>query len=260
MSVTAIEPRVEEVDPHLVLNGIPWEQYVAINDALPERRGLRMTYIDGSLTLLTGSRRHDWFADSMDSIIKAVGVGCELDMEIAGSATFRLEGEKVGVEGDRTYYFGEHAAIMRGPIDIDRATQPPPDLAIEVEYPHPAHKAVATYARMGVPEVWRYDVRKGKMAFLALGQDGAYEPVERSRNLPLLKPEDVLFQLKLVDEIGPFPRWSIQLHVHRLDLRRTHRLLRRGSMVDPRSFRRETLCVDRPQGHHLDSPKTFERH
>jgi Uma2 family endonuclease len=215
MSVATPEVEAEtETDcdeQHLVLYGIDWDQYVTINDALPDRRGVRMIYIDGSLTILTLSRRHDWHVSYLDKIVVAVAFGCGIEQEMAGSVTFRLASEKVGVEGDRTYYFGANAEIMNGPIDIDLATQPPPDLAIEVELTHSAKKAIATYARIGVPEVWRYDVRKASLTFLILGQDRVYHPAARSLSLPLLMPEDVLGQLLLADESNSFSRWFAQL-------------------------------------------------
>ena len=160
---------------------------------------------------MTLSRRHDWLSDQLDKIVMAVALGCGIEREVAGSATFRLEAREAGVEGDRTYYFGDNAAIMAGPIEIDLATQPPPDLAIEVEVTHPADKAIATYARIGVPEVWHYHARRRTLAFLVLGEDGTYRPVARSRNLPGLTPEDVLEQLRLADEIRVFSRWYTQL-------------------------------------------------
>ena len=212
MTAILAEPDLFEGEQCLVLSGVDWDQYVTISDAFPERRGLRMIYNDGSLTLLTLSRRHDWFADYLDSIVKAVAVGCGIEIDVAGSATLRLEGNKAGVEGDRTYYFGAHAEMMSGPIDIDLTTQPPPDLAIEVEVTHAADEAVATYARLKVPEVWRYHARRRALAFLVLGEDGSYQPVPRSRNLPLLAPEDVLAQLKLAEETNSFSRWSSQLN------------------------------------------------
>jgi Uma2 family endonuclease len=211
MSATLAEPDLFAGEQGLVLHAIEWKQYVAINDALPERRGVRMIYIDGSLTLLTLSRRHDWLSDHLDKIVMAVALGCGIEREVAGSATFRLEAKEAGVEGDRTYYFGDNAAIMAGPIDIDLTTQPPPDLAIEVEVTHPADKAIATYARIGVPEVWRYHAPRRTLAFLVLGEDGTYRPATRSRNLPGLTPEDVLEQLRLADEIRVFSRWYAQL-------------------------------------------------
>jgi Uma2 family endonuclease len=211
MSTTLAEPDPFPGEQGLVLTGIEWDQYVKINDALPDRRGVRMIFIDGSLTLLTPSRGHERFSDELDSVIKAVALGRGIEWEVAGSATFRLEAKEAGVEGDRTYYFGPNAAIMAGPIDIDLTTQPPPDLAIEVEVTHPSDKAIATYARIGVPEVWRYHARRRTLAFLVLCEDGSYRPAARSRNLPLLTPEDVLGQLRLADEIRVFSRWYAQL-------------------------------------------------
>jgi Uma2 family endonuclease len=212
MSVATEAPATEQDDQSLVLRGVDWDQYVTINDALPDRRGLRMIYIDGSLTFLTLSRRHDWFVDYLDSIIKAITLGCGIEMDVAGSATFRLAGERVGVEGDRTYYFGQHTEIMGGPLDIDLTTQPPPDLAIEVELTHRADKAIATYARIGVPEVWRFDAGRWTLTFLSLGENGSYQPAAKSRCLPLLTPEDVVAQLRLAEEISSFSRWFTQLN------------------------------------------------
>ncbi len=207
-----VEPRADTGEQHLVLHGIEWEQYVKINDALPDRAGLRMIYIGGSLTFLTLSRRHDWFEDCLNKIVMVVALHRSIEQEVAGSATFRLDAEKVGVEGDRTYYFGANAEVMSGPLNIDLTTQPPPDLAIEVEVTHPADKAVAAYARIGVPEVWRYDTRRKTLTFLSLGPDGANRPAERSRNLPLLKPEDILGQVRLAEKLGSFSRWFAQLN------------------------------------------------
>jgi len=207
-----VETQADTGEQHLVLYGVDWNQYVAINEALPDRSGLRLIYIDGSLTFLTLSRRHDWFEDCFDKIIMVVSLHCGIEHEAAGSATLRAENETVGVEADRAYYFGPHAAIMRGPVDIDLSTQPTPDLAIEVEVANPADKAIATYARLGVPEVWRFDARRKVLTFLVLGPDGAYQHASRSRCLPLLGPEDVVGQLRLAEETDSFSRWFAQLN------------------------------------------------
>jgi Uma2 family endonuclease len=212
MSTTTIETAIEGDEQRLDLFGIEWDRYVTINDAFPKRRGLRMLYLDGRLTFLTLSRRHDWQVEYLDKILIAVAVGCEIDMEFAGSSTLRAEDLKAGVEGDRTYYFGPHAEIMRGPVNIDLSVQPPPDLAIEVELSHSANQVMAICARLGVPEVWRLDPKRGTLGFWVQGEDGTYRPATNSRNLPLLKSEDVSAQLKLVEETGSFNRWYSQLN------------------------------------------------
>jgi Uma2 family endonuclease len=212
MSVVTEAPALEVSEQHLDLFGIGWDQYVAINDALLDRSGLRMIYLEGSLSFLTLSQTHDWFADYLDAIIKAVAFGCGIEIDVAGSATLRVEDLKAGLEGDRTYYFGPNAEAMNGPRNIDLTVQPPPDLAIEVEVSHSANQAMLVYAKIGVPEVWRLDVPRGTLAFSVLSDDGTYQTRKISRNLPHLTPDDVLAQLKLAEASGSLFRWTVQLN------------------------------------------------
>jgi Uma2 family endonuclease len=202
MSATLAALNVAGQEQAFVLHGLRWGQYVAIADALPERRDLRMTFVDGRLTFQTTSRRRCWSAERLGDLVVAVASGLGIRWEPAGCATFRLEGPGVGVEGDKTFYFGANADRMRGPQDIDLTTQPPPDLAIEVEVIHPAEDAMLVYGRLGVPEVWRFDVGRETVGFWRRREDGSYAARPRSIAFPVLEPEDVLDQLRLAGEIG----------------------------------------------------------
>ena len=162
MAATLSRSEIARGEQSFDLPGVGWDQYVAVNDILADRPGVRMIYLDGSLTFLTLSRRHDWHSDFLDAIVKAVASVCGIEWEVAGSATFRREDLDAGLEADRAYYFGPNAEVMAGPVNVNLATQPPPDLAIEVEVSRSAVKALAIYARMGVPEVWRLDVGAGR--------------------------------------------------------------------------------------------------
>ncbi len=210
MSVTTSTPTVPEPDQRVVLGQINWGQYLAISNALVDRRNPRMIYLDGGLTILVTSRRHDWYAETLGTLIVAVADGLGIPWEPAGQATYRREDLEAGVEGDKTYYFGEHADIMRGPVDIDLTTQPPPDLAIEVELTHPADVAVSVWGRLGVPEIWRFKAESGTLSFWTRRGDGRYERIERSLGLPALTPADVMEQLRLADSLGS-SRWYSQL-------------------------------------------------
>ncbi len=211
MATVTDPPRTFVEDQVFTIGNVEWEQYVVINDTLAEKAGLRMIYLDGSLTLVSPTRRHDWYADLIDKIITAVVIGCGIRWEIAGSATLREEAAKAGVEADRTYYFGDHAALMGGPVEIDLATQPPPDLAIEIEYTNPATKAMAIYDRLGVPEIWRYQVKKGTLTFLHRRPEGGYEPAPNGKFLSMMAPDDLLGQIRLAEQLASSTDWHAQL-------------------------------------------------
>ncbi len=100
---------------------------------------------------------------------------------------------------------------MRGRQNIDLTTQPPPDVAIEIEVTHPADDAIAAWGRLGVPEVWRLNDGHWTLQFGLRRDDGTYAPAPRSAALPVLEPADVLGQLRLAEEIGA-ARWHAQLN------------------------------------------------
>ncbi len=210
MSVATANPIVGVGEQALSLDRIGWAQYTTIADALPNRGDLRLIYLDGRLTLLTTSRRHDWFAERLGDLVAAVANGLEIPWDDAGTATFRREDAGAGVEGDKTFYFGPNAERMQGPQDIDLSTQPPPDLAIEVEVTHPADQSLAAWGRLGVPEVWRFDPGREKLGFWRRRDDGTYDSITRSAVLPALEPADVLAQIRLAEEMGNL-RWHAQL-------------------------------------------------
>ncbi|WP_152050956.1 Uma2 family endonuclease [Tautonia marina] len=203
-STPTSNPPASAADPgqFVELVEIGWDQYVAISEAIGERPNPRLIYCDGRLEIVVTSRRHDWFAERLGDFVKIVAGGCGIDWEDAGTATYRRADEEVGVEGDKTFYLGAHAERMKGALDIDLDSQPPPDLAIEVEVSHSANQALKVWGRLGVPEVWRFDPMKDRVTFWRRKDDGTFEAIERSLGLPGLRPVDVLEQLRLADSIG----------------------------------------------------------
>ena len=196
-------------DESITLRGLVWEQYKTITDALPERAGVRTIFVDGRLTFLSPSRRHDWHAERLGRIVEAVAQGLGITWDDAGHSTYRVEGLG-GVEGDKTFYFGEHAVVMRGPVNIDLTTQPPPDLVIEVEFTHPADDAVIVWGRLGVPEVWRFDTEADILRFWHRQDDGSFAASDRSLAFPLLMAKDLIDQLGRAEELG-LPDWVASL-------------------------------------------------
>ena len=198
-------------DEILTIPGLAWDQYVTINDALGDQAKLRVLYIAGRLTFVSPAFVHEGSKDAIDKIILAIAVGCQLRLRPIGSTTLRKEGIEVGIEGDRVYYLGPNVDRMHGVRAIDLDVHPTPDLAIEVENTHKATDAVAIYAQMGVPEVWRYDARRDTLTFASLQEDGTYIPTPRSVHFPFLAPADVLHQIRRSEEFASYTDWFVEL-------------------------------------------------
>lgn len=211
VSATSTFPPVDALgDQWFVIPDLSWEKYVTVSNAIVERPGVRMIYNAGRLTLLTESRKHGWYGERFPFLVWRLAQELNMTWEDAGSATYRKEEKQGGVEGDKTYYFGEHAELMRGSKDIDLASQPPPDLAIEVEVSHSADDAVIVWGRLGVPEVWRFDPIAFECSFWKRRRNGTYGRIKHSLAFPMLTPDDVRDQMRLADELGA-ARWSVQL-------------------------------------------------
>src|SRR2546421_12578758 len=74
-------------------------------------------------------------------------------------------------------------------------TDPPPDLAIEVDVSHSSLDRLGIYAALGVPEVWRLD--DDRLSFYVLGGQQTYAPSAVSPpplrgSFPLVGPADLL--------------------------------------------------------------------
>ncbi len=74
---------------------------MAINEAFVERPNIRMFYCEGRLTLLTESRRHGWYGERLGDLVKGLAQGLKMIWEDAGSATYRRQAKRGGVEVTR---------------------------------------------------------------------------------------------------------------------------------------------------------------
>ncbi|MGE3822440.1 MAG: Uma2 family endonuclease [Isosphaeraceae bacterium] len=198
MTTGSTFPATESGEQRPVLGRTTWDRYQAVLEGLGDRPGSQITDLDGRLTLATPNRTHDRHENAIGRLVEAVATGLGISWDRAGHATFLREDLAGGVEGDDTYYFGANARIMRGPVDVDPASQPPPDLAIEVELTNRADDSAAVCGRIGVPEVWRLDLRQGSLNFGRRREDSTDAVVETSVAFHLPRPADVLDRLRLV--------------------------------------------------------------
>jgi Uma2 family endonuclease len=187
-----------------VLRGVDWESYVRMRNH-PGNSHLRMSYLDGTLICVSPQYIHDRYGLRFAFLVAAVCEGLGIPAQGTLSTTLQRKGpgQRKGAakEPDMGFYFRENELRMRNKDSITLDLDPAPDLAIEIDNKSDSSKALALYARIGVPEVWRYKTRtKGLWFGRLVGEK--YESIEVSHNLPMLTPAPVLAALDKMNEIG----------------------------------------------------------
>jgi Uma2 family endonuclease len=195
-----------DVFPGVTLENVDWELYCQLRDEEANNH-VRMTYLDGTLTIMSPQYRHDGNSRRFYEVVTTVAGAWEIDYMPIGTTTLKREGrvrrKGAGKEADEGFYLGEDEARVRDNDDIDLGVgvDPPPTLAIEVDNWGNVEMALATYARLRVPEVWIYKAREASLRFVRLSADGTgYDEVARSVALPRLTPELVLQALDARDD------------------------------------------------------------
>jgi Uma2 family endonuclease len=160
-------------EPRFVLQGVPWWTYVALRDALDDHAGLKLTYLEGTLELMSPSLLHEDAKKIIARLLEAWATESGLDLRGFGSTTFRREARQRGLEPDECYKLGK--------LEEDAA----PDIAIEVVVSSSTVDKMAVYAGLGVPEVWVWQPSTAAIAVNRL-VDGVYQRSARSEVLPAL--------------------------------------------------------------------------
>ena len=196
-------PRADEAEG-TVLRGIAWATYLRLRDN-PHNYRTRMSYLDGTLILMSPEYIHDHRNRRLALVVDMVAWVHRIPHQGTGTTTLRRKEpgprKGTGKEPDYGFYFNDNDLRMRDKEDIDLDVDPPPDLAIEVDNKADSSKALKLYARLGVPEVWRYKTKTRKLWFGRLSGDH-YERIERSLNLPRLTPALVLEALEAAGRLG----------------------------------------------------------
>jgi Uma2 family endonuclease len=195
---SAPQKLITEPDPCIVLHDISWERYRAISDALTECH-VRLTYDRGRLELMTKSRRHDSLSRFLYRLIIILTEETGLLVGSCGGMTCDREDLLRGLEPDECFYIANEPR-MRGKEIVHFPTDPPPDLALEIDVTRNSLGRLPIYAALGVPEVWRYD--GDAVTFYRL-TEGNYAAIEKSDNFPFLAPAailDILRQWRQTDE------------------------------------------------------------
>jgi len=164
----------------VLLRNVSWETYERLLAENVNVAGTRFFYDEGNLEIMVVYIGHEMPNRTLARIAEITALETGRDFTASGSTTFKREDLEKGFEPDSSFYF-RHAAAIRGKDKTDLATDPPPELIIEVDITSSSLNHFPLYAAIGVSEIWRYDGERVRFHRL---EGSAYSPIEESSVLP----------------------------------------------------------------------------
>lgn len=172
-AITSVLPQAASVGPvgeqRFVVHGVTWKDYTILRDVL-DVAGLRMTYLEGMLELMSPSPDHEQSKTLIARLVEVFALERNVPLYGYGSATFRKEAVARGAEPDECWVRGGALVGM-------------PDIALEVVMTSGGIPKLAVYEKLGVPEVWFFE--DGRFRLFRLGASG-YEAITASVVVPEL--------------------------------------------------------------------------
>ena len=157
-------------EPRIPLHSVTWEQYETLIATVGERPRLRMTYLEGTLEIMTISPEHEMLKKMIARLLEVYALEKDIDLYSCGSATFKSQAAARGLEPDESYCVGTRKEI--------------PDLAIEVVITSGGINKLDVYKGLKVSEVWFWEA--GNFSLYRLQEStNIYQPISRSELLPL---------------------------------------------------------------------------
>ena len=170
------------------LQDVDWNEFEAILDELGEKRSSRIAYSDGVLEIRMPLPEHEVDSELISDMVKILLEELDISNECFGSTTFKRPDMLKGIEPDQCFYI-KNAAVMIGKRRLDLITDPPPDLAIEVDVT--SKTGLDAYRGLGVSELWRFEDGKLRISVL---ENGQYQDSSSSLHFPALAIVDLVSQ------------------------------------------------------------------
>ena len=162
---------MEDPDQRVILNDIDWWQFETFLAIRGDRAGVRVTYLEGQLEIMSSSRSHEMLKTMIARLLEAYADEKGLVFEGYGSLTMRNAPKLRGLEPDECYAVG--------------AAKEYPDLVVEVVWTRGGIDKLNVYRGLGVREVWIW--KKEDLKAYELRGDG-YVEIPRSVVIPGLAP------------------------------------------------------------------------
>lgn len=158
-------------DQRVILNGLDWWQFEAFLAIRGDRAGVRVTYLEGTLEIMSPSRSHEAIKTLIARLLEAYADETGLVFEGYGSLTMRNAPKERAIEPDECYAVG--------------AAKESPDLAVEVIWTSGGLDKLDVYRGLGVKEVWIWREKELKAYEL---RGSAYAEIPHSVVIPGLTP------------------------------------------------------------------------
>ncbi len=159
---------------------VSWEDFEIILEQLGEHRASRIAYYQGVLEIRMPLPEHEIAIVMIADMLKILLDELDIGWISLRSTTFKSKQMMAGIEPDDCFYI-QNSQAMIGKKRLDLTTDPPPDIAIEVDLTSKTQLSV--YKALQVPEVWRWDQEKLEINLL---QNGEYIKSKISPNFPNL--------------------------------------------------------------------------
>ena len=170
----------------ITFQDVSWDEYEELLEQVGEAPGLRISYDNGSLQIMTISSEHEKYASFISRLVTVIQLRLRIDILGFGSATMRKRKRSAGHEPDACFYV-QNAPLIGNKIQLDFETDPPPDIVVEIDVHHDSRSRFPVYARLGVPEIWRYDGHAMIIYhLLEAGDEQQYVAGDTSAALPML--------------------------------------------------------------------------
>lgn len=176
-------PQVAEGEERFVLRNVAWRDYLVLRELL-DSPGLRMTYCEGALELMSPSADHELKKTLIARLLETYCIERDVPLDGEGSTTYRREAKARGLEPDECYFLEPR----RGQY---------PDIAIEVVIKSGGIDKLDVYRGLGVREVWFWE--NDAFVLHALTEQG-YVPITSSAIVPGLDFERLATFVRRTDQ------------------------------------------------------------
>ena len=188
ISVAPIAPPLLIGEQRVVFRDITWQDYQQLLKIFGDKRAATLIFDRGTLEITMPLEEHEFSRCLIERLIRILVVELGLKIKTMGSTTLERSDLNRGAEPDNAYYIQNQPLVAGRTVDL--ATDPAPDLVVEIDITHTDINKPALYASMGVPEFWRYDGREWRIYQL---ENSEYLEVSVSPTFPIL-PKSKLYE------------------------------------------------------------------